>query len=61
MLAALDKALMLRRPENSIHHSDLGSQPRFNWSSQHGRGSTNVALERFDGGALFESSSFAQI
>ena len=34
-LAALDMALQQRKPSGVIHHSDQGSQPRFNWSSQH--------------------------
>jgi integrase-like protein/helix-turn-helix protein len=34
VLAALNMALEQRRPEEVIHHSDQGSQPEFNWSSQ---------------------------
>lgn len=35
VLAALNIALQQRKPDDVIHHSDQGSQPRFNWSSQH--------------------------
>jgi putative transposase len=35
VLAALNMALEQRRPAEVIHHSDQGSQPEFNWSSQH--------------------------
>jgi putative transposase len=35
VLAALNMALEQRRPCDVVHHSDQGSQPRFNWSSQH--------------------------
>ena len=38
VLDALEQALYARQPERDdvlIHHSDRGSQPRFNWSSQH--------------------------
>ena len=35
VLAALNMALSKRRPASVIHHSDQGSQPRLNWSSQH--------------------------
>jgi putative transposase len=34
MLRALDMALLQRRPEGVIHHSDQGCQGEFNWSSQ---------------------------
>ena len=44
VLAALNMALQQRRPEGVIHHSDQGSQPRFNWSSQHRCGVPSVAL-----------------
>ena len=38
VLDALEQALFARQPERDsslIHHSDRGSQPGFNWSSQH--------------------------
>lgn len=38
VLDALEQALCARRPGGDgtlIHHSDRGSQPEFNWSSQH--------------------------
>jgi len=35
VLAALDMAIVHRLPRAVIHHSDQGSQPEFNWSSQH--------------------------
>ena len=44
VLAALNMALQQRRPQDVIHHSDQGSQPRFNWSSQHRFGVPSVAL-----------------
>lgn len=34
VLAALNMALQQRKPDGVIHHSDQGSQPKFNWSSQ---------------------------
>ena len=34
VLAALNMALQQRKPSEVIHHSDQGSQPRFNWSLQ---------------------------
>jgi hypothetical protein len=34
MLAAIDMAITMRRPQTVIHHSDHGCQPRLNWSSQ---------------------------
>jgi putative transposase len=43
VLAALNMALELRKPDDVIHHSDQGSQPRLNWSSQHGTGLPRVA------------------
>jgi putative transposase len=34
-LSALQMARVARRPASGlIHHSDRGSQPEFNWSSQ---------------------------
>lgn len=39
MLAAIDMAITMRRPQEVIHHSDQGCQPRFNWSSQRSLGS----------------------
>ena len=35
VLAALNMALSQRRPDSVIHHSDQGSQPGLNLSSQH--------------------------
>ena len=35
MLAAIDMAITMRRPEAVIHHSDHGCQGDFQWSSQH--------------------------
>ena len=38
-LDALEQALYERAPQAEqglVHHSDRGSQPGFNWSSQHG-------------------------
>ena len=43
VLAALNMALQQRKPSDVIHHSDQGSQPRFNWSSQHRFGEPSVA------------------
>jgi putative transposase len=34
VLAALDMAIGRRQPDGVIHHSDQGSQPGLNWSSQ---------------------------
>jgi putative transposase len=34
VLDALDMAVTTRKPADVVHHSDQGSQPRFNWSSQ---------------------------
>ena len=34
VVQALDMALLQRRPEDVIHHSDQGTQPRFKGSSQ---------------------------
>ena len=34
ILEALQMAVIQRQPRGVIHHSDRGSQPRFNWSSQ---------------------------
>ena len=45
VLDALEQALYARQPERDsslVHHSDRGSQPRFNWSSQHRYGSTRL-------------------
>ena len=36
VIAALNMALITRKPQGVIHHSDQGSQPGVNWSSQHG-------------------------
>jgi transposase InsO family protein len=47
VLDALEQALYARRAERDgdlVHHSDRGSQPRFNWSSQHGFGRPSVAV-----------------
>lgn len=35
VLSALNMALTQRKPQDVIHHSDQGSQPAFNESSQH--------------------------
>jgi putative transposase len=35
VVLALNMALMTRKPQSVIHHSDQGSQGGFNWSSQH--------------------------
>jgi putative transposase len=45
-LAALDAAMANRKPapHTCIHHSDRGSQPKFNRSSQHGFDVRSVAL-----------------
>ena len=40
VIQALNMALITRKPQGVIHHSDQGSQPGFNWSSQHSEGST---------------------
>lgn len=34
VLDALDMAVTTRKPADVVHHSDQGSQPGFNWSSQ---------------------------
>jgi len=44
VLAALNMALQQRKPDSVIHHSDQGSQPRFNWSSQHCFDGPSVAV-----------------
>jgi transposase InsO family protein len=47
VLDALEQALYARRSGRGrelVHHSDRGSQPRFNWSSQHCFGWQNVAV-----------------
>jgi putative transposase len=46
VLDALEQALYARQPERDslVHHSDRGSQPGLNWSSQHGLGPRSVAL-----------------
>ena len=43
MQQALEMAYAQRRPQAVIHHSDHGSQPGFNWSSQHRFGVERVA------------------
>ena len=46
VLDALEQALYDRKPTEDdclVHHSDRGSQPRFNWSSQHREGSTRLS------------------
>ena len=40
VLDALEMAIGQRRPSGVIHHSDQGSQPSFNWSSQRRPGLT---------------------
>jgi putative transposase len=42
VIAALNMALITRKPQDVIHHSDQGSQPGFNWSSQHRYGSARL-------------------
>ncbi len=44
VILALNMALMTRKPESVIHHSDQGSQPGLKWSSQHGLVLLSVAL-----------------
>ena len=44
VLTALNMAITQRKPEGVIHHSDQGSQPGLNWSSQHGFDTQSVAL-----------------
>ena len=47
VLDALEQALYARQPERDsslVHHSDRGSQPEFNWSSQHCFGRPSVAV-----------------
>jgi putative transposase len=47
VLDALEQALYARQPERDsslVHHSDRGSQPGFNWSSQHCFARPSVAV-----------------
>jgi putative transposase len=44
VLTALNMAITQRKPQDVIHHSDQGSQPGLNWSSQHGFDARIVAL-----------------
>jgi len=47
VLDALEQALYARQPERDIsliHHSDRGSQPELNWSSQHCCARSSVAV-----------------
>jgi putative transposase len=44
VLAALNMAIQQRKPKTVIHHSDQGSQPGLNWSSQHCFDTQSVAL-----------------
>ena len=44
VLAALNMELQTRKPHGVIHHSDQGSQPRVNWSSQHCFARSSVAV-----------------
>ena len=44
VVAALNMALFTRKPQGVIHHSDQGSQPELNWSSQHGIARVSVAV-----------------
>jgi len=46
VLDALEQALYARQPERDslVHHSDRGSQPRVNWSSQHCFARSSVAV-----------------
>ena len=46
VLSAMNMALAQRRPRDVVHHSDKGSQPGFNRSSQHGFGAPSVARRR---------------
>lgn len=53
ILSALEMALVQRRPEGVIHHSDRGCQPEFNRSSQQHRGLSSYHL------VLVHSSAYA--
>ena len=44
VVAALNMALFTRKPHGVIHHSDQGSQPGLNWSSQHCFARPSVAV-----------------
>ena len=44
VIQALNMALITRKPHGVIHHSDQGSQPELNWSSQHGFARVSVAV-----------------
>jgi putative transposase len=45
VIDALTMALWRRgKPTELLHHSDQGSQPRLNWSSQHRYGLPSVAV-----------------
>ena len=63
VLDALDMALMARKPDNVVHHSDRGSQGGFKWSLQHLDGScdehSKPALGSFWAGALVLTRSTA--
>ena len=51
VLDALDMALMARKPDNVVHHSDRGSQGGFNRSSQHlSRDCDDTSEETFGSG-----------
>ena len=51
VLDALDMALMARKPDNVVHHSDRGSQGGFNRSSQHlSRDCDDASEETFGSG-----------
>ena len=52
VIQALNMALITRKPPGVIHHSDQGSQPRFNWSSQHRHNSTRLNTRWLDVNAL---------
>jgi transposase InsO family protein len=63
VLDALDMAIVARKPDNVVHHSDRGSQGGFKWSSQHLDGScdehSKTALGSFWAGALVLTRSTA--
>ena len=46
VLDALNMALLTRRPQGVIHHSDQGSQPGLKWSSQHLEGGAAMTRRR---------------
>ena len=52
VIQALNMALITRKPQGVVHHSDQGSQPRFSWSSQHRDGSTHLNTRQLRIGGL---------